>query len=355
MSPIRRRSIAVLLVACLLLSGAAAIVAAEEITYEPSEDGTFVVYTYNGPESEQRQPGASGRSYWTESVLSDIPEDEDVYLLRSVTYRPLSSDCSPGDTDVLGIDRGNTNEGEREADEDITESVKSFSQEQDARSRYNSEFDDPEPLSTADGVQYERLDIEWYAPDDFGSPVRLSRGDRFLSAQSGCMTNPDEPGWYRWASYNEAELENGTKIVPEGPAYSDWYYVCDCADREEAVETLGPPPGEEPEGTPTPTPTETGDGGSTPTAEAGDSTDEGNDSTNDASDGSDTATETAEPTETPTASTPTETAAPTATPTETASWDERVVQTPTAGDGAGPGTLAALLGLLVAVGLLRRQ
>lgn len=347
MSP-RRRPLVALLAVCLLLAGAAGIVAAEEITYEPNQDGTFVVYTYEGPESEQRQPGTTDRSYWTESVLEEIPKDEDVYLLRSVTYRPLASDCSPSDTEVFGIDRGNTYEGERKADEDIKDSVKSFSQDPEAREQYRSEFDDPEPLSTADGVQYERLDIEWYGPDDFGSPVRLSRGDRFLSAQSGCMDNPDKPGWYRWASYNEAELENGTRIVPEGPAYSDWYYICDCANREEAVETLGPPPGEETE-TPTPTAAETGDDTPTATAEAGASTE-----TSDESPASDDETP-APSTETPTTATPTETSAPTPTPTVPADWDERVVQTPTAGDGAGPSSLLALFALVLAACLRRRR
>lgn len=342
-----RRPLAVFVIIGLLVCGAATVVAAEEITYEPSENGTFVVYTYEGPEAEQRQPGASGRSYWTESVLTEIPKDEDVYLLRSVTYRPLASDCSPSDTEVFGIDRGNTYEGERKVDEDIKDSVKSFSQEQNARDKYNSEFDDPEPLSTADGVQYERLDIEWYGPDDFGSPVRLSRGDRFLSAQSGCMQNPDEPGWYRWASYNVAELENGTRIVPEGPAYSDWYYICDCANREEAVETLGPPPGEKPEATPTPTATETSDGTPTETEAGGGSTEVENE---DPATGENSTPEPATKTPTPTV---TETAAPTPTPTA-ASWDERVVRTPSAGDGAGPGGLAALLALFLGSRLRRR-
>lgn len=339
---------------CVVSAAALTVGASDAVTYDPSDDPNFVVYTYDGPESEQRQPGAEDRSYWTESVLDELPEDEDIYLLKSVTYRPVESDCGAGDIDELGIDRGGTNEGQRETDDGLTESVKSFAQEDDARDRYESEFDDPERLSTADGVTMERLEIDWYSRDDFGTPARLEHGDRFVSAQSECLDNPDTSGWYRWASYNEAELENGTRIVQEAPAYSDWYWLCECEDREEAVETLGPPPGEEPEETPTPT-TDAPDETNTESSDepASETTPTPEETRNDGETDDGTAT-TATPPPTP-SPTPTATPEPTAQPTTTPSWDERVVRTPTEEAGSGFTAGLGVLALLITLAIVRRR
>lgn len=243
-----------LAVAGVLLAGAAVAGGAhyDESDYEAAEASNVTVHTYGGDDASQRRPGASGRSYWTESVIYGVPENETVYLTESVTYRPLPADCGPGDVDVLGIDRDATYRGERRVDEDVTDSIQSYSEDEDARDRYEREAGDHGDLTTAEGWTYvERIEVEWYGPDEIGSSVAIERGDRFVSAQRECFQNPDAAGWYRWAFFNEGELENGTTVSQDVPTFSHWYWVCDCEDRAEAIETLGPPPPEQGDATPT--------------------------------------------------------------------------------------------------------
>lgn len=329
----------------------------DEDDYAAGTASDFTVHTYEGDDAEQRQPGAEDRSYWTESIVYQIPEDEKIYLTESVTYRPMPADCGEGDVDVLGIDRDATYEGERKVDESVYSSVQSYSKDAGARDRYEREAGEYGDLSTADDVYVERIEIQWYGPDEIGTPVELYRGDRFVSAQSECLDNPEAAGWYRWAAFNEGEYENGSEVSQDEPTFAHWYWICDCEDRREAVETLGPPPSEADAETPTPAEegTETadgqsGDGGAATDEErsngegtTADSDEEGRTDDSAGSDPSDAAA-----TSTATASDGT-----TAPATPTPDWRERRVRTPAAGDGAGfvPGTaVVALLATLAAYG-----
>jgi len=152
------------------------------------------VHTYDDPPAEQRRPGATDRSYWTESISSGLPAGEPVYLTKTVTYRPIPSDCAPSNTETFGVDRNNTYEGQRKIDESATESVKSFEQDTDARERYERAYGDVGALTTTDWAYVERLEIEWYERDDFGASLTITRGDRFVSAQRDCLDNPDVAG-----------------------------------------------------------------------------------------------------------------------------------------------------------------
>ena len=340
----------------LLVAGSAGVVAAAH--YDGGDDGDrasdFRVATYGGPPADQRAPGATDRSYWTESTIYGIPDEETVYLTETVTYRPIPSGCAPEDTEEFGVDRNATYEGERRVDDSATESVESFSKDADARGAYERNYGQYGRLSTTDWAYVERLRVEWYDPDEFGAPLEVRHGDRFVSAQRGCLDNPDAAGWYRFASVTTGEFDNGTEVSQDRPTFSHWFYVCDCASREAAVETLGPPPSEADDGggdehaTATPTP----DGPTMPTAtatDAGGPVDaEGASATGSrTADGTPThATATADPTGTRTAA---------AGSTPTAGWDDWVIRTPTAADGAGLTPVAPLLATIAGLALLRRR
>lgn len=351
------------LVVVLVAGGAGLALGAhyDEADYEAGEASDFTVHTYEGDDAEQRQPGAADRSYWTESIVYQIPEDEKLYLTESVTYRPMPADCGEGDVDVLGIDRGATHEGEREVDESVFSSVQSYSEDTDARDRYEREAGEYGDLSTADDVHVERIEIQWYGPDEIGTPVELYRGDRFVSAQSECFDNPEAAGWYRWAAFNEGEYENGTAVSQEEPTFGHWYWICDCEDRQDAVETLGPPPSERGAATP-------GDGGSGTTESGstdGGSTDDGTPGETDGSDEGDTDPADADGQDdgssdgdTPATPTTSDASASTgydgsASPTPTPGWADVQVRTPAAADGAGFTPAAAVVGLLATLAAAR--
>lgn len=369
-----RSFVLTLLVVSSLLISASAVAVASHYDESDYEDGAsdFRIHTYGGSPAEQRQPGAADRSYWTESITYGIPEDEKVYLTKTVTYRPVPSDCAAEDTEEFGVDRDNTYEGERRIDESATESVKSFGKEADVRDRYESEYGQYGTLTTTDYQYVERLRVDWYAPDDFGAPLEIYYGDRFVSAQNGCLDNPDVAGWYRFASVNEGEFENGTEVRQEVPTFSHWFYICDCANRQEAVETLGPPPSEEQAATPTPT--ETASGAATPTAtDGGESGDDGPETDGEADGGQSSTDDGAErpagngagpppetsgtpgsdPTATATGTRATE--APAGPTTPTPGWDDRVLDTPTAADGAGFTPAVALVALVAVAVAWRRR
>jgi hypothetical protein len=362
----RRRLVVSLLLASLLVAGTTVVAVGSHDDRSDDETGAsdFRVATYGGATAEQRAPGATDRNYWSESIIYGLPDEEPVYLTETITYRPIPSDCAPEDTDEFGVDRNATYEGERRIDDSATESVKSFAKEDDARAGYERKYGADGSLTTTDWEYVEKLTVEWYAPDEFGAPLEIRRGDRFVSAQRGCLDNPDAAGWYRFASINTAELENGTTITQDRPTFSHWFYVCDCESREVAVETLGPPPSAATDdgtvdgdaGTPTPpkdtasmpTATATGTGAvvdvNRDSSMGGRPTDETPTSTlpRTASDG----TASVNSGETPSAG-----SASTTTP----GWDERVIRTPTAADGSGFTPLFALVGALVAYVLGRRH
>ena len=135
-----------------LAAGASAVVVGSHYDQSDYERGAsdFRVDTYGASAADQRRPGATDRSYWTESISYGIPEDEKLYLTRTVTYRPVPSDCAAENTEEFGIDRDATYEGERRIDETATESVKSFSRDTDARDRYEAELGEYGDLTTTE-------------------------------------------------------------------------------------------------------------------------------------------------------------------------------------------------------------
>jgi hypothetical protein len=304
-------------------------------------------------------------------VWASLPEDdrygagwEEVWFAANwvpaaFTPEGEESPCTFEDIRTGGVDRGANNSGTT-IDESVVDNVKSFWIEQnDAGQTY--------------------VMVELYKEDDIGGdPLHLNYTDQVVVVLDECFTVPNEPGWYRVGSYMNGTIWDGDFL--EGAGYSHYTYVCDCADRAEAIEVLGPPPVEgygqegsrvkaepdeldgeppdswdlavtrepgswDPDATPTPTPTP---------EEA-------------------TSTATADATPTPT---PTATAAPTATSTRTAGGDEQpatgtatagqVGDAPAAADGdrdatpsvqGGPGfgPLVGLVALVVGGRLLARR
>lgn len=313
----------VLLLALLgsgLLLAAGTAVAQEE--RPPSEGANFTVAPVD---NDDRPPGIDGAEYFLSSVGADAWGDSDglqridFYMIR--TGAADFSACNPDDIAALGIDRGGNLSGAK-YDEDLVEHMKNYD------------------------IDEERVTIEIYDEEDLGGEsTYLNAADQTIAKSYGCVSNPDDAGWYQFVGYVNGTNYDGE--YDEVTLYSHYFWICDCANESEARERLGPPPHEDDgdggdgDSTPTPTPTET-DGG-------GDST------------------QTATPTPTPTAGGSAETQTPTETPDDTGG-DATSTPTPTAGgpaggddatptpgDGAGFGAAVALASLAAAVLLGRRR
>jgi PGF-CTERM protein len=288
-----------------------------------------------------RTPGATDVKYG-QFVIGEAGTDfETLETLLAVYEEGSFEGCGPSNSETFGIDRGSTYDGQK-VDESLESNVKSFSAGEN------------------------RFEVEFYGEDDFGgSTTHLDDGDEIISVAT-CYTNPDEPGWYQITGSTMGVTASGERKTIKGESH--YFWICDCESEAEAREQLGPPPSEpEPTATPKPTPEPTATPKPTPepTATDGDSggTDEDT-STTDADatptpDGQTTDPTTPEPTATPTlepTATPEPTVRPEPTPTPTeAEWESEVVQSPTAGDGAGFGGGVAVVALVGAVLLARRR
>lgn len=237
------------------------------------------------------------------------------------------SACGVGNIAAFGLDRGGNNSG-TQIDKDLVQHLKT------------------------NDFRESGLYLRFYQEEDFGGDPVFMNPDDAIRAQQGsgssdgpCYTMPEESGWYQMTGYL-----NGT--TPEGE-YADesttshYVWICDCEDESEAREKLGRPPSEEgdesTDTTPTPEPTATPQ--DTPTPEQ---------------------TATPQDTPTPEQTRSEETATPEDTPTETAasgssedggpgddSSQGGQPGTPTPGEGAGFGAIAALLSV-VGTALLAR-
>jgi PGF-CTERM protein len=259
-------------------------------------------------------------------------------------------ECDIPNTKSFGIDRGNDNDGTR-TDEDLVQRQK------------NTDFRD-------DGITIELYDFSDFA----GDPPYMAPEDAIVAAQGAgsqagpCLTVTSDPGWYQIQGFlNGTEATNGPDEQPSDDARragvkvsSNYLYVCECENEQEARDQLGPPPGEEPQETATPEPTDTPQETPEPTEPPQD-------------------TATPEPTDTPApteapqntatpepADTPKSTPQPTAPPQNTATPEPTDTQgntgggsdegmTPTAGEGPGFGPVVAILALLGTALLVNRR
>lgn len=282
-----------------------------------------------------RTPGAENVRYG-QRVIADAGVNLETLEKMTATFEEGSwTECSPGDGEVWGIDRGNTLDG-YEVDEDLQDNTKSFSAGEDV------------------------FQVEFYGEDDLGASTYFDDRDEMVSVAK-CLDNPDKSGWYQITGSTTGVTEDGDRGTFESESH--YFWICNCEDEDEARRELGPPPSEpQSTATPTPTPTATpGPGNGTPANETA------------SGDGESAPSSTATPTAT-TATTDT-TVTRTPTPTATAAggtgdqdgsvgaqagtpnedWDEHVLETPTAAGGPGFGPAAALVAVLGAVLLLRRR
>ncbi len=271
-------------------------------------------------------PGATEVRYGLR-VVGQSGVDFETFTRTSATYEAGSwARCDATDGETFGVDRGATRGG-YEIDETLQNNIKSVSSGEDD------------------------LVVEFNDEGDIGASTYLDDGDEVVSV-TGCIDNPDEPGWYQITGRTTGVTADGEEATFR--SVSHYFYICDCEDEAAARRQLGPPPSE-PQTTATPTPTPES------AADAAGSADSAAEAATPGSDGERTTrTRTAAgSTPTPTdAASPTEAATtPESTPTEdTDSWDEAVYSSPTRAEGPGFGSLAALAGVLAAVlAVVRRR
>ncbi len=334
------------------------LAAADQHTYEEAPElGDSAGFTIEAVSPSDHYPGdineenASLRYFSAgEDAFRENDAEEGIWfnqILVTADWIDYTA-CDTDNTAAFGIDRGNNNEG-TQIDEDLVQYQR------------RSVFKD-------DGI-----DIFFYNWEDFaGNPPYMAPEDAIVSEQGensnagACLTMTNEPGWYQIHAFFNGTIANedctessNDNCEPEnkervgGHLYTNYFYVCECDNEDEAYEALGPPPNEGPEPTETPE--------STPTPEATE-TPAGDDS-----EATPAATETPEP-----ADTPAETAGP-AEPTATGNEGEGddgnaaaeqaaaggddggAGGTPTPGDAPGFGPIAALIALLASTLLLYRH
>lgn len=201
-----------------------------------------------------RSPGSSNGG--AEFYAVGLTENVQLHWIVVTSQEFGLSNCEPQDAKAFGIDRGNDNPG-TQTDESLLTSYKS----------YNS------------GPN--QIKIGYYQGDALaGQPVNITVQDQIVASNDGCLKNPKQKGWYRI----KGKVNGSTKMDDQTDytirAGTQWIYICDCKNRQEAKQKLGPPPSQSGGGnsggggsnatatsggdqTPTPTATSGGGGGGT--------------------------------------------------------------------------------------------
>jgi PGF-CTERM protein len=129
--------------------------------------------------------------------------------------------CTREDMVVAGIDRGSNDSGVT-VDTSLVSNIKNYE------------------LGMNDAGQTWAV-VESYGKDDFGGDhVGAHYSDEAIVKMEDCFTVPGQPGWYRGGIYANGSNYEGEYI--EAAGYTAYFPVCDCEDREDAIETLGEPP-----------------------------------------------------------------------------------------------------------------
>lgn len=327
---IRRPILFASLAVAVTLSGVAGAVALGTGVVTAGHGAPDADYTVE-PMSD-RSPGATDVRYGQVVVGQAGIDYRTLESLKAVYEEGSWAGCGPSQSEVFGIDRGNTHDG-YEVDEDLTTNTKTFSAGEDV------------------------FEVEYNGEDDFGSTVHLNDGDAVVSVAS-CIDNPEEPGWYQITGSISGVAESGERKTVSGESH--YFWICDCEDEQAARERLGPPPSEpEPTATPAEPTAESGDGsdGGTEQPQDGEregaSTDEGSTdagTTDQTADGAASTAEAGADTATPEATSASgsqsdggsNAGSKSATGTDESSWQDHRVQTPTPGTGDGFGGLVAL-------------
>lgn len=181
--------------------------------HPPSEGANFTV------QPDDHSPGTQtaynmlsrGEGPWGDS---DGLRTIDFYKIT--TQATQFQDCTPDNARAFGIDRENDDPG-TETDDPLLQHMKDY--------------------NVTDRV----IIVDLYNESDaFGESTHLNRSDETVARLAGCVMTPQEPGWYQFTGY-----VNGTNYqgeFQEVQLYSKYFYVCDCENRQQAEQELGPPP-----------------------------------------------------------------------------------------------------------------
>ena len=132
---------------------------------------------------DDRSPGATEVRYGMVVVGAAGIDLETLERTRAVYEAGSWARCEPGDADVFGIDRGNTNDG-YETDESLQENVKTFSA----------------------------------GEDDLGPSTYLDDGDALVSVAE-CPDSPDEPGWHQMVGETTGVTPEGARVTYGGDSH----------------------------------------------------------------------------------------------------------------------------------------
>ena len=71
------------------------------------------------------------------------------------------------------------------------------------------------------------LVVEFNSDGDIGASTYLNDGDEVVSV-TGCIDNPDEPGWYQITGTTSGVTADGEEATFR--SVSHYFYICDCED-----------------------------------------------------------------------------------------------------------------------------
>jgi|GEM_PF-867650 len=342
----------------LFAAAAAPAAAQDSVTRDEAPDKTDAAnFTVNLPYATDHYPGDQNEQngsieYYAvgSEAFNEVGAEEGVwfnYIIIDAQWIDYSA-CDIPNTKAFGIDRDSNLAG-TQFDEDLVQKQR------------NTNFLD-------DGIE-----IKFYDFSDFaGDPPYMAPEDQVVAAQGAgsqagtCLTMTSEPGWYQLQAFlNGTVADNGPDEEPSDSAeekglrlQSNYIYVCECDNEQQAREQLGPPPNEDPD--PTPTPTESSDSTPTPTAAPDNTaTPEPTEPPESTPEPTDPPDDTPQPTDPPE-----ETTAPTATQSNNGGGGGgggndggggNTGMTPTSGGGPGFGPAVAILALLGSALLANRQ
>ncbi|WP_255198599.1 PGF-CTERM sorting domain-containing protein [Halorarius litoreus] len=235
------------------------VVAAFGGTASAGHGAEFGNYTVNLPNQEDHYPGEKGGqasiehfAAGTQEAFDDVGasdglEEMDWILIES---QDISfADCQTSDTYAFGVDRDN--------DEPGTESninLLDYRKGGEFTNTYISvQFYDGEELAAPSPP--DRGGKSEGREDGDGNP-EMYPDDEIIAGQNSCYVMPEEPGWYQIDGKLNGTNWQGDFVTINVPSH--YFYVCECANEQEAREKLGPPPSEQGSGSessePTPTP-----------------------------------------------------------------------------------------------------
>jgi MYXO-CTERM domain-containing protein len=195
---------------------------------------------------DNNAPGVTTANEYYASGLRKDMQAMHTIVLTSEAFQFDS--CSSSQVRAFGIDRGNDDPG-TQTDESLLSAYKSISFEK------------------------HQITVKFYKEDQLaGGPVGVKSADQIVARGDNCIQNPSEPGWYQINGKINGSTNGDTTTDFSQDTTSHYIPVCDCENRQEAEEKLGPPPSSDGGGESTATPTESGDGGestATPTESGG--------------------------------------------------------------------------------------